>query len=500
MDQRQWSKEQRKKMQLEALSALFLLVQYMPEYFMEGSGNDIVLRLLQNTVDRDLQKKCLHLLQVAVKTGPRFVDELGALGCVSALIELFKDKDASMVCRQLCASVLAGLCGGHAANCREFRKRGGVEALRLEVTYRPDETTENHLFYTLCVVDCVWSAVVGTKKNENRFLDAGGLFAMLDVLEVAPALLKRQIIGCLADFVENRKAAKLFVQWNSQQTMKGALKILLEMLAAEQKERHADPPDGVLRDLDRPLNPAPDTYGSPRMGETSMDDGGGSDADRTPSPPVLRADGLVSGSPLMSSKTMGRLRSAAKFDEVLGKSKTLSQGFMKGGGGEGGGGNGELGVAAARLTASAEESDARAKIYAILSRVGFEGHDALNIEERQQMELLKLYPDCRVLETWIEVRENLIQKGIRPTRADMQWIEESIAEQKTRTVWIQTIQQQLADERSAEDQASLNRFYDDIRARGALKPRGSGDPRSLSRASGGSDRDRLLDEAGSAGL
>lgn len=209
----------------------------------------------------------------------------------------------------------------------------------------------------------------------------------------------------------------------------------------------------------------------------------------------------------MSSKTMGRLRSTAKFDELLGKSNTLSQGFMKEAtsGAGGGAGGGQVGTAAARLAASAEEGDARAKIYAILSKVGFESHDALSIEERQHMELLKLYPDCRTLETWIEVRERLITKGIRPIRADLQWIEESITEQKTRTVWIQTIQQQLADERHAEDAASLSRFYDDIRSRGSLKQ--LGDPRTASRLSGGSDRSGgrggqrgVLDDGGSAGV
>lgn len=54
------------------------------------------------------------------------------------------------------------------------------------------------------VVDCIWNAVVGTRKNEIRFLDAGGLFALLDCLEVAPMILKRQIIGCLADLMDSR--------------------------------------------------------------------------------------------------------------------------------------------------------------------------------------------------------------------------------------------------------------------------------------------------------
>merc|ERR1719261_274955 len=53
-DQRQWSQEQRRKMQLEALSALFLLVQYMPTAFREASGNTIVLQLLQETNSREV--------------------------------------------------------------------------------------------------------------------------------------------------------------------------------------------------------------------------------------------------------------------------------------------------------------------------------------------------------------------------------------------------------------------------------------------------------------
>merc|ERR1719240_1029152 len=74
-DQRQWSMEQRRKMQLEALSALFLLVQYMPTAFREASGNTIVLQLLQQTNSREVQKKSLHLLQIAVRMGPEFAEE-----------------------------------------------------------------------------------------------------------------------------------------------------------------------------------------------------------------------------------------------------------------------------------------------------------------------------------------------------------------------------------------------------------------------------------------
>lgn len=103
------------------------------------------------------------------------------------------------------------------------------------------------------------------------------------------------------------------------------------------------------------------------------------------------------------------------------------------------------------------------------------------------MELLRLYPDCRTLEAWSDVRERLVASGIRPIRADMEWIDESITEQRTRTSWIKTVQQQLADERQSEDQASLHRFYDDVRARMKRTGHPAAAVRSASRTSGRSD-------------
>merc|ERR1719258_176796 len=85
-----------------------------------------------------------------------------------------------------------------------------------------------------------------------------------------------------------------------------------------------------------------------------------------------------------------------------------------------------------------ETQDIRAKIYGILSKVGFEGHESLSIRERQHIELLKLYPECR---------------------------EQQIAEQRTRTKWVLTVQQQLQAELEHEEAHHLNRFYDTIRMR-----------------------------------
>lgn len=357
---------------------------------------------------------------MAVRMGPHFAEALGRMGAVGMLIELFADKDNPMSSRQLCASILAGLCKGNPENCREFRKMDGVEAIREEVVYRPDETTDNHLFYTLCIVDCVWNGVVGTRKNEIRFLDAGGLFALLDVLEVAPLLLKRQIIGCLADMMQYRKAAKLFSQWNSQVTMKGALKILLELWQNEQEAIGSATADGVIRSLDRPLNPTSEM-----------------------SPVENLSDSISSFRSLgASSLAASKLKHARSYAE--GTAKSLVQDDV-------------------------QRQDCRAKIYAVLKCISFECQESLSIAERQRMELVKLYPQAVELEYWTKVNENLQARGIRPVSADRKWIEDSISERKEQASRVQSIQRQLANERNKEDEAALQRFYEDIRGRAQLR-------------------------------
>jgi hypothetical protein len=479
-DQRQWSQEQRRKVQLESLSALFQLVQYVPDAFMEAQGSAVLIQLLQATRSREVQRKSLHVLQVAVRKDPHFAEELCGLGAVGLLVELFADRDNPMGSRQLCASVLAGLCAENADNRREFRKKDGIEALREEVVYRPDQTTDNHLFYTLCVVDCVWCAIVGTRKNEIRFLDAGGLFALLDVLEVAPLLLKRQIIGCLADLMQYRKAAKLFVQWNSQVTMKGALKILLELWQREQEAAGSTGPEGVILDLDRPLNlrgnaaPMPENSGE-LSGGPSMDNLG------------ERQDSRGSQTSFPSSRASGRLRHACTFakktNELPSKPKqqTSTNSLFTNGSANSTVRSQDDRQDAAAIAAAAGEAadnlgnaladhqDCRAKIYAVLNLVGFECQEALSIAERQQMELVKLYPSAVQLETWIQVQENLVARGVKPISADQKWIDDSIEQFRDQASAVQGTQRKLADERRAEEEAGLSRFYDDVRGRAQFR-------------------------------
>merc|ERR1719258_502782 len=112
-----------------------------------------------------------------------------------------------------------------------------------------------------------------------------------------------------------------------------------------------------------------------------------------------------------------------------------------------------------------ETQDIRAKIFGILSKVGFEGHESLSIRERQAVELLKLYPECKVLETWLSVQDRIMARGLKPLSVDAEYLEQQISEQRTRTEWILTVQEQLQSELEEEEVHHLNRFYDTIRMR-----------------------------------
>lgn len=128
---------------------------------------------------------------------------------VGTLLGIFQDAQANFPLRQLACSVLGCLCRQEAAFSDEFRRAGGVEVIAAEIKYNPQARLHDSSFFTLHVVDCVWSAIVGDRRNEAKFLREGGLFSLMDVLETAPVLLRRHIMGCIADLVQNKHAANM---------------------------------------------------------------------------------------------------------------------------------------------------------------------------------------------------------------------------------------------------------------------------------------------------
>merc|ERR1711879_281986 len=60
-------------------------------------------------------------------------------------------------------------------------------------------------------------------------------------------------------------------------------------------------------------------------------------------------------------------------------------------------------------------------------------------------------------------------QGVKPISADRKWIQDSIAEREAEASRVRGVQRDLADERRSEEQASLHRFYEDIRGRAQIR-------------------------------
>ena len=54
----------------------------------------------------------------------------------------------------------------------------------------------------LALLDAVWSCVVGVDVIEMRFLEAEGVFLLLDLLHECPASIRPPILGILVDLAE----------------------------------------------------------------------------------------------------------------------------------------------------------------------------------------------------------------------------------------------------------------------------------------------------------
>lgn len=78
-----------------------------------------------------------------------------------------------------------------------------------------------------------------------------------------------------------------------------------------------------------------------------------------------------------------------------------------------------------RIKEEVEEYDIRLIIFSILYRIGFNKND-LNAHEQQQMEVVQMYPHFKIGEIWSQIKLQLKNENIEPTKDDKHWMETSI--------------------------------------------------------------------------
>lgn len=116
----------------------------------------------------------------------------------------------------------------------------------------------------------------------------------------------------------------------------------------------------------------------------------------------------------------------------------------------------------------AKSYDLRAVIFGTFYRCGFDLHELTPIE-KQQMEIIQLYPYLKNGEIWRDIREELVDTNIKPTSDDYHWMMTCIEESREQTETAIFEQQSIYDEIKGKSQEELDRYFAAIRLKKELQ-------------------------------
>jgi hypothetical protein len=94
--------------------------------------------------------------------------------------------------------------------------------------------------------------------------------------------------------------------------------------------------------------------------------------------------------------------------------------------------------------------DIRSTIFASFYRVGFDLHE-LSAGEKQEMEIIQLYPFLKNGEIWRDIQQELDDLDVKPTNDDEHWLKTCIEEAQEQTEQAVYNQQKLKGDMREKD-------------------------------------------------
>ena len=120
----------------------------------------------------------------------------------------------------------------------------------------------------------------------------------------------------------------------------------------------------------------------------------------------------------------------------------------------------------------ANSFDLRGTIFAAFYRVGFDLHE-LSPKEKQQMEVLQLYPHLKNGEIWQDIKQELEDMNVKPTSDDKHWMDTAIEETLEQTENARHQQNLFAEELRKKEQEDLESYYAAIRLKNTVPGKSS---------------------------
>ena len=163
------------------------------------------------------------------------------------LIEIIQSgTEVHLDLREYAFNIMSNLCKDNRDNQKEFRRKNGIEILKVNLAYSEVEQSGNASTFLLSVIDCLSNAVFGNKRSELHFLDIEGVYVLLDLAEFCEQGLKRLCLSAICTILENPKSFQYFVEWSSSKTTINASQLLVKLYKEEDKRFGVQIDNGIL--------------------------------------------------------------------------------------------------------------------------------------------------------------------------------------------------------------------------------------------------------------
>ena len=202
----------------------------------QHSAIEVFLQQFEESEDESIRAQAARLISIMCFNSENSQTQLRKLNGISALVKTLTNYADSR-------RPLVGKKAGIALTADD-------NELEDPTTVKPGGDISVHL---VAVLDCISRAVVSNRKNEARFAQVEGVDGLLDVVEVAPLLIRVQSLRLLSDLLDNQRLVTFALAWRSGKTMRSAGQLLAHAWMEEEVRLINEREKGVICNLWDPL-------------------------------------------------------------------------------------------------------------------------------------------------------------------------------------------------------------------------------------------------------
>ena len=456
-----WQQPQLKDIQLLCLNILLNIVPLYQDYFEKFKGYSTLIKFLQIYQDHDRKNLCLKTINNIINS-ELIKKDLTEEKLIDFLLEIINSNDNSLEAREYAFNIISQMCVDNKLAQKEFRRKGGIDILQKNLNYQNIlDQIGNQKLFILVVLDCLWNAVIGNKRNEEQFIELDSLSTLFELLEQSDGIHIKIILSCIASLVDNKRSFSYFIQWKSKTNSNiDTTKLLINIYRSEDEKYGVKFENGIL-DVknNRPLNPNTSYLIRKRqkIENEEMERKRMRITKQTTQNSFLGItknidNGMNKTNQSMSSQKTASSGHSANMLQSIYRSEDFVESYLT-----------------HKIAEITKTFDLRETIYSIFYRVGFNNISINSNDDKQTFVSIKMYPIYKNLENWLDVMEEYEDTNFRPTTDDSNWILTQIEESKDKMN--QAIKQQkvIYDNIIRAQQDELNEYFYKIKRMGELK-------------------------------